>query len=293
VLERWFAKDRTLAVSLVSAASGLASIGIPSLITFVINRYGLRTAFLIEAVCIAVLVLISFLLIRNRPGDLSISAYGEKEKKENEELRKSGIDATIEANAAAGRRPLPRSWWPLLYLMIFLTTSFNVAGYSHLSMHCNTEGFSDSIVAIALSAAGGMLMAGKFIFGFLSHKLNTFKTSMIFGIVGIIATALVCVIWIGAVPMLLIIGLYGGTMTMVSVGLVAWLIDWAEPEEYGRKVRYFQLTYAFGGLIMNLLPGIIADACGSYVPFYGICAVLEVIVVVIIGLTYRKMNLAK
>ena len=49
VLEHWFVQKRTMAISLCSAVTGLSTLGIPTLLTELIERQGLRFAFLMNA----------------------------------------------------------------------------------------------------------------------------------------------------------------------------------------------------------------------------------------------------
>jgi len=290
VLEQWFVRDRTLAVSLVSAASGLASIGIPSVITALIQRFSMQSAFFIEAGFMSLLVLLSYLIIRNNPGEMSIGAFGEKEEKRNAEMQMP-VRAGTEGTEAPKRRELSEKWWVLLCFMVVLSTSFNAAGYSHLALLCSTEGYPAHVVALALSVCGGMLMAGKFVFGIMSTRLSLFRTSMIFGVCCIISTFLCCLVRIGTGFLFFATGLFGFSLTVVSVGMVAWATEWAKPGESAKRVRMFQLVYAFGGLVMSLLPGIMADAAGgSYIPFYFLSGCLCIVVVVIVWLTYRKLR---
>lgn len=289
ILEHWFYRDRTLAVSLVSAASGLATIGVPSLITAVIERFGMSFSFMLEGGVMMVLVFLSWLLIRDNPSDLSIKAFGEKEEKENEELRKAAVRSG-DAIETSKKKELSKTWWIVLYFMVVVSTSFNSAGWSHLSMLISTEGYEPGTVALALSVCGAMLMLGKLVFGIIAGKITLFKTSMIFGIACVLSTAACCIISIGKPVLYTVVGVFGASLTLISVGIVAWIGDWARPEEYTARTRKFQLLYSAGGLAMNLLPGIMADRCGgSYVPFYAFAAVCALIVLIIVWMTYRKI----
>jgi len=289
ILEHWFYRDRTLAVSLVSAASGLATIGVPSLITAVIEHFGMKFSFMMEGSIMIVLVFLSWLLIKDNPSDLSIKAFGEKEEKENEELRKAALRAGNVTDVSQ-KKELSKTWWIVLYFMVVVSTSFNSAGWSHQSMLISTEGYEPATVALALSVCGGMLMVGKLVFGLIAGKITLYKTSMIFGIACVLSTAACCIISIGKPVLYTVIGIYGASLTLISVGIVAWIADWAKPEEYSSKVKKFQLTYTAGGLVMNLLPGIMADRFGgSYVPFYAFSAVCALIVLIIVWMTYQKI----
>ena len=77
VLEHWFVKKRTVAISICSAITGFSTLGIPSLLTKMIESYSLKITFISEAVFIAVLTAVSFILIRDYPTDKRLLPYGE------------------------------------------------------------------------------------------------------------------------------------------------------------------------------------------------------------------------
>lgn len=284
VLERWFYKDRTLAVSLASAASGLATIGVPSLITFFIRTFGSSYAFMVEAGIMVILVFLAYLIVRDNPSDKSIHAFGYEEQR------------TYEQMTAAMPQPnkvptIGKACVILTYLMIMIGCSFNSAGYGNLSMLGNTEGYSPEQVAIAISAEGTMLMVGKLIFGVLSEKITLYKTSLIYGTLGIASTLALCFIRISPVYFVLVSGVFGFALTMLSVGAVAWTADWFPPKDCTEMARRFQLSYSIGSLVNSVLPGIMADRFGgSYIPFYAYAAVCHVIVMIILVFIYKSVR---
>ena len=287
ILERWFWKNRTLAVSLVSAASGLATLGIPSLITANIEKRGMAYAFILEGVIMLVLVFISFLIIKNNPGDMSIQAFGEKEAKTNAMYTAASADTEKKEN----RKYISGKYWIVLYVMAVAATTFNSAGFNCLSMLVTTEGFDSATVALSLSMAGFMLMMGKFIFGICSTRFTQYKTSIAFGIVCTISLFMCCFISLGKVMLYVSVGLYGGALSMYSVGQVSWLDEWASPEERAEKLRLLQVIFAIGSLFVNFSSGVMADAFGgSYIPFFILCAAGAAAVTFIVWYTYRKLR---
>ena len=285
VLERWFYKDRTLAVSMASAASGLATLGVPSLITFLIRKFGTSCAFFLEAGMMCVLVFCSFLIVRDNPGDKSIHAFGYEEKKAYE-AAVSAVPKPKKVPVISGANVI------LVYVMVLLGCSFNSAGFGSLSMLGNTSGFDPETVALALSASGTLLMVGKLVFGIMSEKITLYKTSLIYGALGIVSTTALCFsAKLGSGFFLFSCGVYGFALTMLSVGLVAWTGDWFPPSDLTEMARRFQLAYSIGSLVNSLIPGIMADRCGgSYIPFYGFAAVCHVVVMIILVFTYKSVR---
>lgn len=72
MLEHWFIKKRTLAISICSTVTSFSAFGIPSLLTHMIESFSLKTTFITEAVFIALLSVISFILIRDYPKEKNL-----------------------------------------------------------------------------------------------------------------------------------------------------------------------------------------------------------------------------
>jgi len=280
IIERWFKSKRTLALSIVSAASGLATIGIPSLVTWIIQNYGIHISFFISAAVFAALYLIAWLLIRNDPSELSMTAFEAAEKK----------DADTDPSESSSFRPLNERWWMLLSLSMLAATC-GVTCYSNLSLLSTTEGFRPETVAIVVSVAGASLMTGKLLFGTIATSIGLKKTSFIFGIIGILGLILCCLVHFGAVFLFLGTVFLGLNLSMIVVGSVAWIKDWALPENRAEHVKVFQSLYNLGCLINGLLIGISADCFGgSYIPFYAISSLVTLAFVIVVLSAYRKQE---
>ena len=275
-MERWFIEKRATAVGLCSAVTGLSTLGIPSLLTWLIERFGLGAAFRMEGIAIAVLVLMSFLLIRSRPADMGLSPYGSWENVEHHGFDTHG-------------RTLSRRDWALLIPMLLCVGAFTSVGYSHITVLARGEGVSSQTIALAVTVSGVTLMLGKFCYGLIEEKLSTWQTNCIFG--GILtAGLLLCCVFRGNTALLMLAMIvYGLGLPLGTVGLTAWAGDLSAPEQYDDTIRRFQVGYAAGGLAFSTLPGLLADRFGgSYVPayiFFTACAVFSVFA---IQLIYRR-----
>jgi len=73
---RWFTKRRGLAVAIVSAGNGLGILVMSPLARILISTFGWRATFLIFGLLAWGIVIPCALLIRNRPEDLGVTAYG-------------------------------------------------------------------------------------------------------------------------------------------------------------------------------------------------------------------------
>lgn len=280
IIENWFSTGRTLALSVVSAASGLATVGVPSLITWVIKKYGIHTSFLATSAVFAVLYLISWLLIRSRPEDLSLTAYAGKDKK------RAGKGDTDDTSV----HPLPDRWWLFLTFSIIAATTL-VTCYSSLSMFSSVEGISSETVALVVSTAGASLMIGKLLYGTVSAAIGQKTTSLVFGFTGVAGLLMCCLVSIDQAFLFAGTVCIGISTSSLVVGSVSWVNDWAEPGDRAEHVKIFQSAYNIGSLINGLLAGLMADIFGgSYKPFYAFSAFVAVGFVLTVNAAYVKQK---
>ena len=263
ILEHWFWKKRTLAIGICSAFTGLSTFGLPSLLTWLILTFGLSAAFFAEAAFAAVLVLLSFLLIRGAPAD-GDTPYGFGEERET-------------AYAGGGGVHLKPSEWPVLWAMLLCLGALTSVGYSHLTVHLTSTGFDPHVTALAITASGLAMTFGKFAFGWLSDKLPVLRKNRLFAALLLAGLALLCLVRRSVPLLFLAVCAYGFGLAFTTVGITEWAADLSTAEEYETVVRRFQLGYAAGGFVFSSLPGVLADRFGaSYVPaylFFILCAV--------------------
>ena len=79
-------------------------------------------------------------------------------------------------------------------------------------------------------------------------------------------------------------------LPLSTVGLSMFALDVAAPEAYGKAVKWFQTAYMVGALAFGPVPGMLADATGSYTPAYVILSVFAAASMVLVQLTYRRIR---
>ena len=265
VLEHWFVTKRTLAIGLCSCVTGISTLGIPTLLTLLVERRGLRFAFLAEACAVVCLILISYLLLRSSPEEVGERPYGEGEQSVGE--------------TRAERAAMPAWHWWVLIPMILLMGGVMCVGYSHISVRIRANGFSSYTVANGVMISGLALTAGKFGYGAVAEKIGCFRANRFFSAL-LLGGVLLCGLnWRSERMVYLAMPIFGAGLGMPSVGLTAWAGDWCSREQYDGVIRRFQLSYAAGCMLFASLPGYLADrAGGSYVPAYRLFFVLALII---------------
>ena len=256
VLGRWFVKDRMLAVSLCSAFTGLATFGVPSLLTELVQRMGLHTAFLIEAAVVALLTLVSYALVRNDPGDMGMSPFGEGE-------------AAPARERAHGNVLLDRRDWLLVGPMALAAGAVTSVGYGHLTVYMNSLGYSPGVVAVAITVTSLALMLSKLLYGVIAERIGNRRVNIAFGMTLVAGTALCCLAGRGRAALYAALAVYGAGLSLTTVGLTMLAADWSVPDHYRATLERLQTGYFAGALLFSPVPGIIADHMdGSYLPSF-------------------------
>lgn len=281
VLEHWFVSKRNFAIGICSGATGISTLGIPSALTWLIETYSLRTAFLVEAAVVAVLVTAAIFLIQDDPSRMGMRAYGIDQVQITKEMRTNTI-------------VLSRKHWVLIVPMLLLLGAMTSVGYSHLSVLVSSEGFSGHLTALAITTSGILLTLGKFVFGWVSDKLGTYKSNWIFGTILIVGLVLSCSMHGRVLLLFLAMCGYGAGLATTTIGLTAWAGDLSASDQYDSNVRRFQLGYAAGTLVFSSLPGLLADHFGgSYIPAYVFFTFCALFVLLSVQWLYRSTGRAK
>ena len=279
VLEHWFVKERTLAIGICSAVTGLSTLGIPILLTNLIETKGLSWTFHAEGVVIALLTGISFLLIRDRPGNIGIQPFGA-----GEEIPENG-DRLQHATG------LDRKDWILIVPMLLLLGGFTSVGYSHLTVHLTAQGYQPGTVAVAIMISGIAIMVGKTGYGVVADQVGDYRANWIFGVILLAGLVLCCMPVTNLLLMFGAMCLYGFGLGLTTVGLTAWVGDWSREDQYDINTRRFQMGYSGGALVFSALPGVLADhSGGSYIPAYVFFLISAVIVIGIVQFIYRRSS---
>lgn len=270
LINRWFLTQKATALGICSAGSGIASIVVPPVITSIVETHSLSRAFWMEAAFMAAAMLIFFLLAKNRPDEGGGGAAQKKKKEaQGRGLSRAGLAAMILASVMIGAIAVP--------------------GNVHLAVLFKTEGYEPMQVAYVLSMSGLALIGGKLIYGIVTDKIGAFRSNFLF--MGLIIAGLVlCCLadrqdpWLPFAAVLIL----GFGFPVATVGLSVWSADLSSPEDFEVNVKRFQMSYVFGTLSFSVVPGLIADACGSYIPAYMIFAGMAALALLLVQMVYGK-----
>ena len=276
MMDRWFIKDRSIAVSICSASSGIATFLAPKIITESIGQHGLTLTLAVQAGIMLFFTALCALLFCESPEKKNLFAYGEED------------EAAAQAFARPDPPALPKLIWLLIYLMMFIMGGLSGCAIATLPLLAKSQGYSDAVMATSVSLAGIALLAGKLLFGWLSERITQYKTTLLYGF--IMTGGLILLCFSALSPVLLYAGsiLYIGTLAMIAIGLVTWVTDWVPERSWAKFRQRWQLVFNIGCLIFSIVPGILADRFGgSYLPTFYIYLGESVVCLIILFITYR------
>ena len=74
---------------------------------------------------------------------------------------------------------------------------------------------------------------------------------------------------------------------LASVGLSVLSGDLADEKHYMSTLKWFQMAYAGGGMILSPLPGILFEHFGTYVLSYAVFFVMTAFIITAVALIYH------
>ena len=285
LVRRWFRMDVGKAVGVAAVGSGVASIVIPIVAMRVIEGVSLAASFRMEAIIALALGAVIFALLRNRPSDLGMQPFGEQGGQD--------VKAARRDSGKTGNRLSRRNRLLVMAAMVMLGM-LCVGGAGYMAVMLTTEGFSTMFAATLLSVFGIALTASKYIAGVLFDKMGTRQGSTIMFAV-FVAGALMCCLAGLQIPALSTAGvlLYGAGASLGTVGVSVWSIEMADPKNYARSIKNFQLAYSGGGFLGTVFPGPLKELAGSYTISYEVLFVLSIACAAIVVGTYWRHRTEK
>ena len=285
---RWFHDHVGTAVGIASAGSGMASLIVSPIAARIIHASSLSTAFLCEAALAAVIGVVVFAFLRNRPQDMGLEPFALPERPEGGEVHRPGHAHAVQA-ADEGGVDLPRGAFIAMMVAMTFLGVLSVDGFNYLSILLTSNGVDRMQAATVIAVAGGCLTASKAISGKVFDIVGVFKGSIAFFCIFIAGCAMCCLVGTGSLAVAWMAAvLFGFGLSLGTVGISVWSLKLSTPLRRARVIKNFQVAYSLGGFAFNIVPGTLADLCGSYVPSYLIMLGLLLVCAAITLSTYWR-----
>jgi len=167
VATRWFEERRGLVMGALSAANATGQLVFLPMLAHFVDARGWRTAVFIVAGAAVVVFAIVFLFMRDRPQDVGLRRYGERESSAPEPARAM---APIAALRLASRS---RAFWVLAGTFFICGASTNGLIGTHLIAACHDYGIPQVRSAQLLAVMGIFDIAGTTASGWLTDRYSS------------------------------------------------------------------------------------------------------------------------
>ena len=165
LISGWFYSQRGLAIGIALVGTSLGSIILSPVNALMIERFGWRQAFLIEAALPIVLLVFIQLVVRNSPRDVGIVAHG-LEQSAGRDLRLEGLSLQEAMRT--------RTFWAIGLSGMIVYYSI-LALYNHLFLYLRGLGIEPLKAGFALSLLGLLGLTGKLVNGALADRIDRHK----------------------------------------------------------------------------------------------------------------------
>lgn len=243
VIATWFRRDRGKALTLLTFMGGFASVIFVPLATYLVSRYGWRTALLVCAAIMAVLTVLPHLIVlRRRPTDLGLTPDGvhrETPSRESDEML-SAVSTTSTIAAAAIRSPVFR-WLTVSFALSALTTT---AVSIHLVPLLLERGYDATFAGAALGVLGLMALPGRLVCTTLGVRWSRSMVAACIFASHVLAAATFLVsrstiaVWVFVV-------LFGAGLGAITPARAALVADLFGHEHYGKISGVLALFLSF------------------------------------------------
>lgn len=178
-----------------------------------------------------------------------------------------------------------------MLLGILMLGAVTGGGYQHVSVLYTVAGFSDLQVSRMLSLGGGLMIAGKCLFGVITDRFGTSRTAYLFFAFLTGGWLLCCLAGRQSMPLAVLSVVFINLgMALSTVGLSAIARSISSEQGFGRAAKNFQSFTMIGSIAFNTIPGIIADAAGSYIPAYWIVTAITLASLALVAAAFIRYN---
>ena len=252
LISNWFYRHRGLAIGIALVGTSLGSIVLSPVNALLIERFGWRQAFLMEAALPIVLMVVILAVVKNSPHDIGSVAMG---------LEATAARDLCQEGLTLAEAMRTRSFWAigLSGMMIYYSI---LALYNHLFLHLRGLGFEPLNAGFALSLLGLLGLTGKLLNGALADRIDRHKVFlaclaiMLVGVAGLATLRKDLVL-----PAIAVVGLgWGGLFTLYNM----LAVNNFGLRSAGKIGGMISLMESLGGGLGIWLTGVLYDRNDSY-----------------------------
>ncbi len=258
---RWFVERRGMAVGITSAGIGAGTIIMAPLAQFLILRFDWRTAFLILAgIIVIVVVPISQLLFKSEPSEKGLLPYGYGKQAGSKTSRNpvspEGGDYTLKEALKK------KEFWVIGVMWLLVSVAIQMV-FSHIKIYATDVGIAPMAAAVSLGLVGAISIVGRITMGSVSDKIGMSKSYLITNF--LMAAMMFCLLtarqpWqFYLLPALFGLGYGGGNALYPTI-----TAQYFGTKHHGALYGMIIILAGLGGVGGPLLGGYVHDVTGSY-----------------------------
>lgn len=259
-------------------SSGVTSLLLSVPVTGIVSEKGVLTAELVMGGLFALLGLVVFLFLRESPEALQLAPYGAGEhsvQKEKKKLPPVGKQAVL-----------------LLGIAMVCAGFFTYCIWDNFNLSTIAAGYDVVFVSSVMALNGLMNMVGKPLYSVAADAMGVEKANLLYyGMLILGHVGVVCFNGISPLPVYAVAICLGlGCFTISTVGTPMWVAELTDEAQYASTLKKLQSCCTLGGLCMSPLPGLLADATGSYTGYYLFCAAATLLSLLLVNGIYKKQR---
>lgn len=259
-------------------SSGMTLLLLSVPVTGIVSEKGVLTAELIMGGLFALLGLVVLLFLRESPEALQLVPYGAWEHSVQKEKKKLP--------------PVGKQVVLLLGIAMVCAGFFTYCSWDNFNFSTIAAGYDVVFVSSVMALNGLMNMVGKPLYGVAADAMGVEKANLLYyGMLILGHVGVVCFNGISPLPVYAVAICLGlGCFTISTVGTPMWVAELTDEAQYASTLKKLQSCCTLGGLCMSPLPGLLADATGSYTGYYLFCAAATLLSLLLVNGVYKKQR---
>lgn len=293
MINNWFIKQRSLAMSIAMTGSGVGGFVLSPLITSWMNSFGWRNTYFIVAGLILILGLVFVLFIFKRtPQEVGMQPLGFEEAEKAKASQASG-DAELVEKTRLVSMPLSefikKPFFIILLVGMLLNGIINNAALGQfppsITVAHSAGVASVAIMIYSLVGVGGKILLGWITdkFGIMTHIIFAFSAMAITFFLMMIGANSVMLIYAAAV----VFGLGIGVGTVSNPLMTSSIFS---NESYGEAYGYVQSAFQVGMSLGSLVAASLADLTGSYTVSWIVMTAVSILTLVSWASAYKMSH---
>lgn len=286
IIHSWFHRHQGAVLGAVTAATGLGGSLMSLVLSGIIGKSGWKNAFLTAAVLMGVVALAMLILVRDRPEDKGLRAFGEGQQ----EIRKKEKSDRWAGDAFPETRKSPGFY--LMVVCTFISCFFSGGIMAIMIPHLQDAGLSASQVASMQSILMLVLAGVKFGCGFFSDKVGAKWVTMVCLACTGVAAVLFTFAGNPAIALMAVM-IYSASLPLTSVMVPLLSSALFGDRSQATCLSIFMGMISLASILSSPTANVIFDKLGSYDPFFWICAVGSAILMLLYPVMYKLADKKK